>query len=326
MARCMVKKSYWDWQCKLILHSLSVIFSQIFVLWIFPLWMIDALISSWVWTIKLSTTFTHIIKFTHTHTHTQIKDTGLIVQEQEKGLRAVLCFFSSVWFVKPSEGQRRMWLIFVTIKPTKSSEVLDEGALLLACWTPLGGRTVVRGEHLCFLRVTVPSGDVWSCFPPSVKSGEESSLSDMTSFEWWTSLSPFFLPDLFRGFVQFLGGPGLEGSTMWVWPPDPTATPRFIDGLTVPDKLLVWDLDSETIEEQLEKSSLLSSLRSFPAILTGAWQPTEDVEPLKRFNHSQSERALQSHDHGLSLRRKYSKAGSMSKHCPDNSTRVLLNK
>lgn len=204
----------------------------------------------------------------------------------------------------------------------------DRAALLLACWTPLGGRTVVRGVHLCFLLVTVPSGDVWSCFPPSVKSGEESSLSAMTSFEWWTSLSPFPLLTLLRGFVQFRERPGLEGCTMWVCPPEPTTTPRFMDGFTVPDKLLVWALDSElgTVGEQFGKSSLRSSLRSFPTISSGAWQPTDDVEPRKRFNHSHSDRALQSHDQGLSLRRRYSKAGSVSRHCPDSSIRELLNR
>lgn len=322
----MVKKSYWHWQCKLSVHWLPIIFSLTFCAlnlsltndWCF-------LISSSVWTIKLPTTFTHIVTFTHIHKRHRPCSAG--ARERSWGL--CFAFFLSVSFVKPSEGQRRMWSIFVTIKATKSawicSDALDERALLLACCTPLGGRTVVRG-HLCFLCVTVPSGDVWSCFRPSVKSWEESSFSDMTSFEWWTSLSPFFLLPRLRGFVQFLGGPGLEGSTIWVWSPEPTATPRFMEGLTVPERLLVCDLDSETVEEQLEKSSMRSSLRSFPTMLTGAWQPTEEVEPLNLFNHSQSERALQSHDQGLSLRRKYSKAGSMSRHCPDNSTRVLLNK
>lgn len=204
----------------------------------------------------------------------------------------------------------------------------DMAALLLACWTPLGGRTVVRGAHLCFLLVTVPSGEVWSCFPPSVKSEEELSLSAMTSFEWWTSLSPFPLLNLFRGFVQFRERLGLEGWTTLVWSPEPITTLRFIDGFTVPDKLWVWALDSEfgAVGEQLGKSSLRSSLRSFPTILTGAWQPTEDVEPRKRFSHSHSDRALQSHDQGLSLRRRYSKAGNMSRHCPDSCIRELLNK
>lgn len=150
----------------------------------------------------------------------------------------------------------------------------------------------------------------------------------MTSFEWWTSLSPFPLLALLRGFVQFRERPGLEGCTMLVCPPEPNATPRFIDGFTVPDKLLVWALDSElgTVGEQLGKFSLRSSLRSFPTISAGDWQPTEDVEPLKRFNHSHNDRALQSHDQGLSLRRRYSRAGSMSRHCPGSSIRELLNR
>lgn len=179
---------------------------------------------------------------------------------------------------------------------------------------------MVRGMHLCFLPVTVLSGDVWSCFPLSVKSGEESSLSAITSLEWCTSLSPFPLPGLFRGLVQFRERPGLDGCTMWVCPPDPTATPRVREGLTVPDKLLVCAMEPGlgTVGEQLGKSSLLNSFRSLPTISAGDWQPTDEVEPRKRFSHSQSDRALQSHDQGLPLRRRYSRAGSVSRHCPES--------
>lgn len=101
-----------------------------------------------------------------------------------------------------------------------------------------------------------------------------------------------------------------------------------MDGFTVPDTLLVWALDSElgTAAGQLGKSSLRSSLRSLPSKSAGAWQTTEDVEPPKRFNHSHSDRALQSHDQGLSLRRRYSNAGSTSRHCPDSCIKVLLNR
>lgn len=179
---------------------------------------------------------------------------------------------------------------------------------------------MVRGAHFCFLRVTVPSGNVWSCFPPSVKS-EESSLSDI-SFDWCTSLSPFPLLARFLGFVQFRVRPGLGEFALLL--PDPLTTPRFMDGLTVPERLLVCALDSD--EEQWGKSSLRSSFMSFPIMFDGAWHPTVDEEPRKRFNHSHSDTALQSHDQGLLLSRRYSREGSMSKHCPESCTRELLNR
>ena len=108
-------------------------------------------------------------------------------------------------------GQRRIWAMVMgnkaPIMALRCIKGWENVALLVACCTPLGGRTVVRGGHLCFLRVTVPSGDVWSYLPPS-KSGKEYSLSAI-SFKVCTSFCPFPLPPLTRWRVQFRARPGL---------------------------------------------------------------------------------------------------------------------
>lgn len=254
----------------------------------------------------------------------------------------------------------------LALSSTRIPTILERGRwshfelpMLVACWTPLGGRTVVRGVHLFFLRVVKLSGDVWSYFP--VKSDEENSLSAI-SFEVWTSLGPFPLPLLLRWRLQFRGRPGLWGVTVFGESPVSACTPLiagggwgkgvgkeencsprwgwwgrvcggwagwgscFSDTLSVPahNLVLLWCRDSDP--EQLGKSSFFNCFRPFPDRLGGATQPTEDVEPRNLLSQSHRDKALQSHSQGLSLRRRYSKALSMARHSPDSSVRELLNR
>lgn len=100
----------------------------------------------------------------------------------------------------------------------------------------------------------------------------------------------------------------------------------FSETLSVAAQVLVllWCRDSDP--EQFGKSSFFNCFRSLPASSAGAMQPTDDVDPRNFLSQSHSDKALQSHSQGLSLRRRYSSAGSWVRHSPASSVKELLNK
>lgn len=77
---------------------------------------------------------------------------------------------------------------------------------------------------------------------------------------------------------------------------------------------------------QLGSSSFFRVFRSLPARSVGETHTSEEVEPLNLLSQSQSGSALQSHSQGLSLSRRYSRAGSRVRLPPDSSVKELLNR
>lgn len=84
--------------------------------------------------------------------------------------------------------------------------------------------------------------------------------------------------------------------------------------------------DRSSAEVQVGSCSFFRVFRSFPTSSGGDEHRSSEVDPLNRRSQSHSDRALQSHSQGLSLRRRYSRAGSRAILAPDSSVKELLNR